>query len=188
MICSSFTSTKFGHSGLFPARLQFSYFGEGNTVVFWLALLLITFHSSSCCPGCSAASLFFTSPPPSYTDIEFNCSSPIIFMPVILNPITLCSAYVKISLLFCCSAFQILIHSTHLFPISNSSRSLRDPSKPLSSSSPPTMPNRLTELNKSCWVFQKIFPYWNDIMVTLVCLISNYFPSISGKCLQQIAT
>lgn len=150
MICSSFTSTKFGHSGLFPARLQFSYFGEGNTVVFWLALLLITFHSSSCCPGCSAASLFFTSPPPSYTDIEFNCSSPIIFMPVILNPITLCSAYVKISLLFCCSAFQILIHSTHLFPISNSSRSLRDPSKPLSSSSPPTMPNRLTELNKSC--------------------------------------
>lgn len=113
MICRSFISTKFGHSGLFPALLPFSYFGEGNTVILWLALLLITFHSSSCCPGCSAASLFFTSLPPSYTDTEFDCSSPIIFMPAFLNPITLRSAYVKISLLFCRSAFQIFIHSTN---------------------------------------------------------------------------
>lgn len=50
MICRSFTSTRFGHSGLFPALLPFSYFGEGKTVILWLALLLITFHSSSCCP------------------------------------------------------------------------------------------------------------------------------------------
>lgn len=146
MICRSFTSTKFGHSGLFPALLPFSYFGEDKTAILWLALLLIIFHSSSCCPVrllvCSSHHFHLLTLTLSLIALvqSSSCLEP--------NHPSLCVRKNLTAILSFCLSDS---HSfNQLFPISNSSWPLRAPSKPLSSSSPPPTPNRLTELNKSC--------------------------------------
>lgn len=168
MICRSFTSTRFGHSGLFPA-LPISYFGEGETVILSTVADNIALIQLLSCP---AANLFFLHWHWVWHLVQSSsCLEP-------NHPLLCVRKNLTALLSFCLSDSHSF---KQLFPISNSSWPLRAPSKPLSSSSPPPTPNRLTELNKSCWVFQKISPYWDNIMVTLVCLKSIIFPQSVGS-------